>query len=155
MKKRSMFSTDKDHELIGEAIISTLDLLSIEEYGHELYLYLEKSKNPTTDSILKVHALFVPSQSTIKKYKLDPKSSLFSTVKQFMLYKALHLSHIIDHFGYKSPLGSYYLASQGYKIDTDHPTPRGTTLLQGAAVTSAGEPGTSLPDTSFMGESFI
>jgi hypothetical protein len=86
-------STEHQEELIGEAEIQLDTVITGGEepasFGREHYLYLEKSKNPYSDSIIKIDSLFVPDRETIERFRLDSKYSVFKSPQAFLFYKAL------------------------------------------------------------------
>ena len=59
-----------DNELIGSVELRTEDLISLDNFGQEFYLFLEDSINRS--SIIKIRSLFVPSNGTIERLKLNP-----------------------------------------------------------------------------------
>lgn len=69
-KKKGMFSSDLENELLGFAELKTEDLLSLDSFGQEYYIFLEDSLNK--NSLVKIRSLFVPSPGTIERLKLDP-----------------------------------------------------------------------------------
>jgi hypothetical protein len=69
-KKKSRFSSETENELIGFTELYTEDLIQIENFGQEFYLYLEDSINKS--SIIKIRSLFVPSLGTIDRLRLSP-----------------------------------------------------------------------------------
>lgn len=74
-KKKSLFSSDLVHEMIGFAELATEDLISLTEYGKEFYIYLEDS--PNRNSLLKLRSLFVPTLGTLDRFTLDPSKAVF------------------------------------------------------------------------------
>lgn len=52
-------------ELVGYAEVETENLLSLDDFGQEFYLYLEDSLNRS--SMIKMRSLFVPSLGTIER----------------------------------------------------------------------------------------
>jgi len=62
-KKKGRFTSEMTKELIGFCEIPTEDLISLQDFGQEFYLFLEDSIN--RNSILKLRSLFVPSAGTI------------------------------------------------------------------------------------------
>jgi hypothetical protein len=62
-KKKSRFSSENVNELLGFAELNSEDLISLENYGQEFYIFLEDS--PNRSAMLKIRSLFVPSAGTI------------------------------------------------------------------------------------------
>lgn len=76
-RKKSVFSSELENELLGTAEITTEQLLEIGNYGQEFYLFLNNSLNP--NSIIRLRSLFVPSNGTIERKNLDPSASVFKS----------------------------------------------------------------------------
>ena len=104
-KKKSMFGSDTDKELLGYAELHTENLISLDDYGQEFWLFLEDSQNK--NSIIKIRSLFVPSPGTIERLRLDPHKAVFKNAQQFLFFKVLHMNNATDEFGYPIPLGKY------------------------------------------------
>ena len=65
--------------MIGFAELATEDLISLENYGQEFYIFLEDSINKS--SLIKLRSLFVPSFGTIERMQLDTSKSLFKNAQ--------------------------------------------------------------------------
>ena len=66
-------------ELIGFTELSSEDLISIDDFGKEYYLFLEDSISRS--AIIKIRTLFVPSLGTLERLKLDPFKSIFKNAQ--------------------------------------------------------------------------
>ena len=106
-KKKGVFSSEKNNELIGFAEIATEDLIQIDNYGQEFYIFLEDSLNRS--SLVKLRTLFVPTPGTIDRLNLDMRKVLFKNAQQYLFYKILHLHQVFDEYGYRVPLGKYLI----------------------------------------------
>eukprot|EP00347_Sterkiella_histriomuscorum_P017570 403348829 len=104
-KKKSRFSSELVTELLGFAEVETEQLISFDDFGQEMYFYLEDSLNRS--SMIKVRSLFVPSLGTIERLQLDTQKTLFKNAQQFMFFKVLHQQQLWDEYGYKVPLGKF------------------------------------------------
>lgn len=78
-KKKGMFTKEMEEEMIGYAELNTEDLISLDNYGQELYLYLEDSVNKNT--LVKIRTLFVPTNGTIERMNLNPDRSIFKNTQ--------------------------------------------------------------------------
>lgn len=78
-KKKSRFSSELVNDMIGFAELATEDLISLENYGQEFYIFLEDSINKS--SLIKLRSLFVPSFGTIERMQLDTSKSLFKNAQ--------------------------------------------------------------------------
>lgn len=56
-----------DSVLLGQAELSTEDLISLNDFGRELILYLKKCPNYEMDAYLKVRVLFTPTKNTLSR----------------------------------------------------------------------------------------
>jgi hypothetical protein len=74
-KKKSAFSSQMVTEMIGYCELNTEDLISLDNYGQEFYMFLEDSLNRS--SLIKLRSLFIPSKGTIDRLSLNPAKSLF------------------------------------------------------------------------------
>ena len=68
-----------EKELLGFAELNTENLIQIDNYGQEFYLFLEDSLNKS--SIVKLRSLFVPSTGTIERQNLDPSKCIFKNAQ--------------------------------------------------------------------------
>ena len=68
-----------EEEMIGFAELNTENLISLDNYGQELYLYLEDSSNKNT--LIKLRTLFVPSTGTIERLNLDSGKAMFKNAQ--------------------------------------------------------------------------
>jgi hypothetical protein len=93
--------------MIGFAELNSEDLISIDYFGQEFYMFLEDSMN--RNSLIKIRSLFVPSIGTIDRLNLEPSRSIFKNAQQFLFYNVLHTTNYYDEFGYKVPLGKYLI----------------------------------------------
>ena len=74
-KKKSRFSKELEDVLIGFTELHSENLINMDNYGQEFYLFLEDSINRS--SIIKLRTLFVPSSGTMERFNLDPEHSIF------------------------------------------------------------------------------
>jgi hypothetical protein len=103
-----------DEEIIGYAELNTEDLISLDNYGCEVYMYLEDSTNK--NSLIKIRTLFVPSVGTIERFNLDLRKCIFKNALQYLFFKVLHMDRIWDEYGYLVPLGNFLYAMESDQV---------------------------------------
>ena len=94
-------------QLIGYCEVNTEDLIAVDNYGQEIYMFLEDAVN--RNSLIKLRSLFVPSVGTLERLNLDLKKSVFKNAQQFLFYKVLLQGHHYDDYGFRVPTGKYLL----------------------------------------------